>query len=366
MIQPRFFLRSLQQARRTGKAFVLTRIGGVQIHGKAVLAPLAGITDVSFRLLARQLGAAAVFTEMISADGLTRGNNKTHRYLIFEEAERPVGFQIFGSDPAVMAQAARIVAQRKPDLVDINFGCPVKKVVKRNAGSALLREPELVGEIVRAVAESVPMPVVAKIRSGWDAASINAVSVAQRIEQAGAAAITVHPRTQAMGFRGRADWDVIRQVREAVRIPVIGNGDVACAADAKRMLDETGCDLVMVGRAAFGYPWIFRDIETFLATGVESPPPDVEEHISLCIQHLRMVVGEKGELVGVRQMRKHVAAYTKRMKGGAALRKAAFRLERAHELERLLLEFAQQTQIVSGVPSSYRQPDLAEWERATG
>ena len=339
----------------------MTRIGTVYIDTKSVLAPLAGITDLSFRLLAREMGAGAVFTEMISADGLVRGNNKTHRYMFFEEAERPIGFQIFGSDPAIMAEAAKIVADRKPDFIDINFGCPVKKVIKRNAGAALLRDPKLLGEIMHAVVQAVSLPVLAKIRSGWSRNMINAVSVAKIIEDTGAAAVTVHPRTQEMGFSGRADWGIIRQVKEAVGIPVIGNGDLTSASDAKRMLNETGCDLVMVGRAAFGNPWIFRQIATFLSTSEVAPLPSVRERIGLCVRHMRMLIKEKGELVGVRQMRKHIAAYTKGMGESSMLRREIFRIERAEEVEAALWSFAERIEVMSDRPRKSGEPALAQW-----
>lgn len=349
-----------------GRKALVTRIGQVCIEAKSVLAPLAGITNTPFRLLAREMGAGAVFTEMISADGLVRGNSKTHRYLMFEEAERPIGLQIFGSNPEIMSEAARIAAERKPDLIDINLGCPVKKVVQRNAGAALLRDPELVGRIVQAVVQAVPLPVIAKIRSGWSQQTVNAVPIAKLIEDAGAAGVTIHPRTRSAGFSGKADWQVIRQVKAAVRIPVIGNGDVASAADAKHMLDETGCDLVMIGRAAFGYPWIFREIETFLSSGHQLPSPDVHERMELCLRHLRGLAKQMGEVAAVHEMRKHIAAYTKGMKGSGGLRKEVFGLDSAKEVETRLERFAARTELVAGTRAMVAELSLAEWERVTG
>lgn len=311
-------------------------IGSVPIEGPAILAPMAGITDHPFRMIAREMGAAAVLTEMVSADGLVRNNEKSAPLLRFEEVERPVGVQLFGSDPEIMAQGARLTAERRPDWIDLNFGCPVRKVVKRNAGSRLMRDPERLGRIVEAVVKAVALPVTAKIRSGWGSEEINAVEVAQIAQEKGAKAITIHPRTQQMGFSGTADWRIIAELKSAVDIPIIGNGDIWKPEDARRMLEETGCDRVMVARGARGNPWIFKRTNALLETGETPPAPDLSERIALCLRHLHLMVIEHGELSGVRRMRKHIVWYTKELQGGSALRQAIFGLESAAEVEATL------------------------------
>ncbi|OPX24292.1 MAG: tRNA dihydrouridine synthase DusB [Candidatus Latescibacteria bacterium 4484_107] len=256
-------------------------IGNVSLSGPVVLAPLAGVTDHSFRLLCREMGASLVYTEMVSADGLVRKNPGTGRLIHFGESERPIGVQLFGSDLAIMARGAEQLAERGFDLIDLNFGCPVKKVVKRNAGSALMRDPERLARITEAVVGAVDLPVTVKIRSGWSEEAINAVQVARLVQEAGAKAITVHARTRKMGFSGQADWEVIAEVKAAVSIPVIGNGDVRTPEDARRMFDDTGCDLVMIGRGALGNPWIFRRTVVFLRTGAHLPEPNLRERMEV-------------------------------------------------------------------------------------
>jgi tRNA-dihydrouridine synthase B len=256
-------------------------IGNVALSGPVVLAPLAGVTDHTFRFLCREMGASLVYTEMVSADGLVRKNPGTGRLIYFEESERPIGVQLFGSDVEIMACAAERLADRGFDLIDLNFGCPVKKVVKRNAGSALMRDPERLAQITEAVVRAVDLPVTVKIRSGWCEEAINAVQVARMAQEAGAKAVAVHARTQKMGFAGRADWEIIAQVKAAVSIPVIGNGDIRTPQDARRMLDDTGCDLVMIGRGALGNPWIFRRTDGFLRTGECVPEPYLRERLEV-------------------------------------------------------------------------------------
>ena len=316
-------------------------IGNLAIAGPVVLAPMAGVTDQPFRLLCREMGASLVFTEMVSADGLVRGNPGTERLVYFEEAERPIGVQLFGSDAEVMARGAEQVADRGFDLIDLNFGCPVKKVVKRNAGSSLMRDPEHLAEITEAVVRAVELPVTVKIRSGWSAGEINAVQVARMAQEAGAKAISVHPRTQKMGFSGRANWETIAQVKAALSIPVIGSGDVRTPEDARRMLEDTGCDLVMIGRGALGNPWIFRRTDRFLRTGEHVPEPNLRARMAVCVRHLRMKVIEHGEYVGVREMRKHVGWYTKGLEKSAELRREVFQLERAEDVERTLMAYVE-------------------------
>ncbi len=314
-------------------------LGNVRIKGKVVLAPLAGVTDSSFRWICRQLGAAAVFTEMISADGLVRESQKTREYMAFREAERPIGFQLFGSDPEIMAQAAEIAAEMKPDFIDLNFGCPVKKVVKRGAGAALLKDVALVGKIARAVVKVSPAPVTAKIRKGWNQKSANALEIARELEQAGVAAITVHGRTQSEMFRGTADWEIIAEIKRKISIPVIGNGDVRSAEDAKKMLDETGCDLVMIGRGALGNPWIFQQANYFLETGELLPPPTPQQKLEIILRHLDdRVQGEQSKRA-LFEMRKHLSWYVKGLPGCAHVRAQLFQLNELGEVKDKLVEY---------------------------
>jgi tRNA-dihydrouridine synthase B len=315
------------------------KIGTVHIGGRIVLAPLAGITDTSFRALCRRSGAALVFTEMISADGLVRGNTNTLRYLYFDQTERPLGIQLFGSDPDILSEGARLAVGQKPDLIDLNLACPVRKVVKRMAGAALLQNLKSIEHICHSVVQAVDIPVTIKIRSGWDSQSIVAVEVAQLAQQCGIAGITVHPRTQKEKFSGRADWEIISRVKEAVSIPVIGSGDVTSALDAKNMFEQTHCDAVMIGRASLGQPWIFQHINHYLETGEHLNRPTVQECFHIASRHLAAVVREKGEPLGVRIMRKHLIWYTKGMPGAAQLRQSIFRVETIRDVQDLVQQY---------------------------
>jgi tRNA-dihydrouridine synthase B len=304
-----------------------------------VLAPMAGITDLPFRVICREMGAGLVYSEMVSAEALIRDSKRTVAMLSTDPRERPVAFQLFGSRPDSMAAATKILSAIETDLIDINMGCPVPKVLKSGSGSALLRDPGLAREIMKAVVEASSKPVTVKIRLGWDAKSIVAEEFARAAEAAGIAAITVHARTKAMGFSGKADWGRIRSVKDAVGIPVIGNGDVRTACDAKRMLDETGCDGVMIGRAIEGNPWIFREAKAFLAAGVLPPKPSVEEREKVMLRHLRDVIALLGENVGVREMRKHLCWYTKGLPGGAEFREQVNHLSTIDEVRRAIGAF---------------------------
>ncbi len=289
-------------------------IGQTEIFGKTVLAPLAGVTDRSFRKLCRDQGASLAVTEMVSAHGLAEGSERSSEYLDFTPDEHPIAVQLFGSQPDVMAEGARVVAERQPDMIDINCGCPVKKIVNRNAGSALLKDPHRLGNIIAAMVKAVALPITLKIRSGWEQ-SDEALTVAKVAEDMGAAAIAVHGRTREAKFSGHADWEVVARVKQAVSIPVIGNGDVNSPEAAKNMLESTGCDLVMVGRWAIGDPWLFGRIETYLQTGQLLPEPSIKDRIEMAVRHLWFSVQSKGEHKGVLEMRGHISAYVKGVPG---------------------------------------------------
>ena len=287
------------------------------------LAPMAGVTDKIFRQLCKELGADVVVTEFVSAEGIFRRNERTIHYLDFDEGERPLGVQLFGADPAHMGEAARMVIDwKRPDFIDLNFGCPVSKVVSKNGGSALLRDCPLLEKVARGVVEAVaPFPVTAKIRIGWDGASINATTTAKVLEDAGIRAIAVHGRTKEQGYSGEADWEVIAAVAGAVKIPVIGNGDITCAADARRRREQTGVAGVMIGRGAMSSPWIFREIKHHLATGELLPPPSIGEKWTFIRRHARLAVGRSGaEIPTMHSMRARLMAYSRGMPDAKHLR----------------------------------------------
>ncbi len=313
-----------------------------------VLAPMAGVTDLAFRLICRELGAGLVFSEMVSVEALIRDHRRTHTMLQTDPAERPVVFQIFGSKPESMAEAARIVSRGEVDFVDINMGCPVPKVLKSGSGSALLRDIGLAREIMTAVVEASCVPVTVKIRTGWDTKSIVAADLAVAAETAGIAAVTVHGRTKAQGFSGSADWNMVRIVKESVSIPVIGNGDVYTAHDAKRMLEETGCEGVMIGRAIQGNPWIFREARQYLETGVMPPRPSPKERKAVMIRHVNDMVRLLGETSGIREMRKHLCWYTKGLPGGAEFRERVNHMAGLADVEREISEYFTRLQCSSG------------------
>jgi len=321
----------------------MLKIGDVEIESPFLLAPLAGVSDSPFRQLAREQGAAAVYTEMVSADGLVRGQKATFDYIAFEPHERPIGIQLFGADPAVMADAARLLcdlpAERRPDLLDINMGCPVRKVVTRCAGAALLQDVPLIGRIVAAMSEASSLPVTAKIRLGWDGNSRNVVDVSKTLQDSGAKAVAIHARTRAEKFEGEAHWEMIGEAKRAVGIPVIGNGDVRDPAGALRMLETTGCDAVMLGRAAFGDPWVFRRVRTAWERGETLPPPTARERLEAGIRHLRMMVNAVGPDCAAREMRKHVAWYVKGLPNSARVREQVNRTRSVEEMGELLTRY---------------------------
>jgi tRNA-dihydrouridine synthase B len=289
-------------------------------HNPLVLAPMAGVTDFPYRMICRELGAGLVFSEMVSSEALIREHERTHSLLCTDPAERPVAFQIFGSKPASMAKAAHIVSQGEVDFIDINMGCPVPKILKSGAGSALLRDIGLAKEIMSAVVNSSKVPVTVKIRLGWDSTSIVAANLALAAESVGITAISVHGRTKVQAFSGRSDWSMIKAVKESVGIPVIGNGDVRSALDVRRMMDETGCDGVMIGRAIQGNPWIFREAKQFLETGTIPSPPSLDERHAVMMRHLAEMIRLSGKNRGLCEMRKHLSWYTKGLHDGAEFR----------------------------------------------
>ena len=306
---------------------------GKKLSGPFLLAPLAGVTDAVMRRICFREGASLAYTEMVSAKGLYYGDRKTESLLYIPEDAGPTSIQIFGSDPEIMGYAAEKLAERNNFSLNINMGCPVPKVVRNGDGSALMKDPDLVYDVVRAVADKAGKPVSVKFRKGFDDDHINAVEIAKACEAAGAAAVIVHGRTREQYYSGKADWSIIRQVKEAVDIPVIGNGDVFTGADGVRMMKETGCDLVMVARGAQGNPWIFRELMAAWRGEPEPEKPSTSEVRDMMYHHLDQLVELKGEYAAVREMRKHIAWYTKGRKNGASIRKAVNQIESARQMK---------------------------------
>ena len=312
------------------------QIGNVTLPNQVVLAPMAGVCDLPFRLLCREQGAGLVCMEMVSAKAIYYHNKNTELLMQTDPGEHPVSLQLFGSDPKIMSEMAKQIEERPFDILDVNMGCPVPKVVNNGEGSALMKNPTLVREIVTAMAKAVKKPLTVKIRMGFDGEHINAVEIAKIIEDSGAAAVAVHGRTRQQYYSGEADWEIIRKVKEAVSIPVIGNGDVDSPQKAKRMLEETGCDGVMVGRAARGNPWLLGRIARYLEDGELLENPSPEEVKTMILRHARMQLEYKGEYTGMREMRKHVAWYTAGYPRSSKLRQAVNGLESLNQLEELL------------------------------
>ena len=317
------------------------KIGTVQIDGYAALAPMAGVTDRAFRRLCRDMGASFTVGEMVSAKGLTYGDRKSDELLALEPDVRPAAVQLFGDDPAILAEAARRAMRYQPDWIDLNMGCPAPKIVGNHCGSALMREPELCRRLVQAVKEAVPVPVTVKLRKGYDRQHVNAVEVALACEAGGADAIAVHGRTREQMYAPPVDWNIIRQVKQAVRVPVIGNGDVTDARSAAALYEETGCDHILVGRGALGRPWIFSQIQAYLEHGTLLPDPPVSRRMALLIGQVQQTVAEKGEYIALLQARKHAAWYMTGLRGAAALRRQAGELKTLEDLAALCLAVIQ-------------------------
>ena len=317
------------------------KIGNIEIKNNVVLAPMAGISNSAYRTIIKEMGCGLIYAEMVSDKAITYGSKKTIDMLYMTDFERPISQQIFGSDKESFIKSAKYIYENmKPDIIDINMGCPVPKVaVRAQAGSALLKDPDKVYEIVKAVKEAVPCPVTVKIRSGWDENSINAVEIAKVIEKAGADAIAVHPRTRAQGYSGKANWNIIKEVKENVNIPVIGNGDILTCYDAKRMLDETGCDAIMIGRGVLGNPWLIKECIEYLEDKKEPKEVSVEEKINMIKYHIELLRKTKCDKLALLEIRSHASWYLKGIKNSSKLRTDICKAKNIEELLNLIEEF---------------------------
>lgn len=307
-------------------------IGNVTLDNNVILAPMAGVTDLPFRLLCREQGAGLLCMEMVSAKAIMYHNKNTESLMEIHPDEKPVSLQLFGSDPDIISEMAKQIEERDFAILDINMGCPVPKVVNNKEGSALMKNPALVEKIVSKTVKAISKPVTVKIRKGFDEEHVNAVEVAKAAEAAGASAVAVHGRTREQYYAGKADWDIIAKVKKAVRIPVIGNGDITDAESAKAMLEQTGCDGIMIGRAARGNPWIFKEVTTFLETGVKAAPPTMQEVREVILRHAALQLQIKGEYIGIREMRKHLSWYTAGYPNSSRLRAKINEMETMEEL----------------------------------
>lgn len=320
------------------------QIGNVKIKNQIVLAPMAGICNSSFRKIIKEMGCGLIYAEMVSDKAIFYNNKKTIDMLYMEDEERPIVQQIFGSDKESFVKAAKYIEENMhPDIIDINMGCPVPKVaVRAQAGAALLKEPNKIKEIVRAVVEEVSVPVTVKIRSGWDFNSINAIEIAKICEEAGAKAICVHPRTRSQGYAGKADWNIIKRVKEAVNIPVIGNGDIKTIYDAEEMLKQTGCDAIMIGRGILGNPWLIKEIDYYLNKGIIIDKPTDIDRIEMAIKHLKYLEKQKCEKLVMLEIRNHIAWYLKGMKGSNEIKNMVYKTSNINDIINILNKYKQE------------------------
>lgn len=317
-------------------------LGSKTVHPALALAPMAGVTGHPFRLLAKEQGCGLVYSEMISARGLCCPGKRTAALLYYSEAERPVAFQLFGSEPAVLAAAAQILEERLVDLIDLNLGCPTPKITRNGDGGALMRDPVRCSAIFEAVVKAVNCPVTVKIRKGWDECSVNAPEIALRAEAAGVKAVAVHGRTVKQGYSGKADWEIIKKVKETINIPVFGNGDVSSPLDAEAMLKHSCCDGVMIGRAAMGNPWIFKQVRAWLEEGRKLGPPSPKERVEICIRHMALLCELKGNAVAAREMRRHASWYIKGLPGAAEARRRLIKAVNCDDMVAILQGFARE------------------------
>lgn len=316
------------------------RIGNIVLKNNLILAPIAGVTGLPFRILARREGCGLAFTEMVSAKGLYYNDEKTEKLLDTCDEDRPLGVQIFGSEPEIMAYAARELSVREFDIIDINLGCPTPKIVKNGDGAALLLNPDLAAKVISSVVEASRVPVTVKMRIGWDENNINGIEIARIAQKAGVSAVTVHARTRCQFYRGKADWKYIKEIKRELDIPVIGNGDIFSPEDAKRMIEETGCDGIMIARGALGNPRIFNEVESYFKNGNLLPPLSPKEKLKSAVEHFHMEVEYRGEHIGIREMRKHFAWYLKGMRNANMIKEALYRADSVAEVLSIIKGFA--------------------------